>query len=178
MDCWARFCESRGDLTAAEQCYRESGDTLGLTRVACAGGNDSLAQAAEAAESSQDRAACLYVARRLHAEGQTQEAAHLYAAAGSHSLAARAAMSNGSMDSEILALASRSGSRATMAEAARHLEQRGHPGRAAQLYARAGHTSRAVELCFQHRLFSDLQNIADTLLAGSEKGAASGGGKP
>ena len=177
LDWWARFCESRGDLTAAEQCYRESGDTLGLTRVACAGGNDSLAQAAEAAESSQDRAACLYVARRLHAEGQTQEAAHLYAAAGSHSLAARAAMSNGSMDSEILALASRSGSRATMAEAARHLEQRGHPGRAAQLYARAGHTSRAVEICFQHRLFSDLQNIADTLLAGSEKGGASGGGQ-
>ena len=176
LDWWARFCESRGDLAAAEQCYRESGDTLGLARVACAGGGDALARAAATAESTQDRAACLYVARRLHAEGQTQEAAHLYAAAGSHSLAARAAMSNGAMDSELLALASRSGSRATMAEAARHLEERDHPGRAAQLYARAGHTSRAVEICFQHRLYSDLQNIADALLAGSEKGGAPGDG--
>ena len=174
LDWWARFCESQGDMVAAEQCYRGMRDSLGLARIACIE-SSGLAQAAELAEASQDRAACLYVARRLYAEGQMQEAAHLFAAAGSHSLAARAAMRKGSMDAELLAMASRSGSRTTMAETARHLELRGQQGRAAQLYARAGHTARAVEICFQHRLFSDLQNITDTLLAGSEQNGESGG---
>jgi len=56
-----------------------------------------------------------------------------------------------------------------MVESAAYFEERGMMAQAVELYQKAGNTGRAIDLCFRHRLFDGLRDIADSLSASAER---------
>ena len=55
-----------------------------------------------------------------------------------------------------------------MVESAAYFEERNMPDKAVSLYQKAGNVSRAIDLCFRHRLFESLRGIADSLSANTD----------
>jgi len=161
---YAQYLESKADLEGASREYKKAGDWLSLCRVACF--NRDLDHAQKICEESQDSAACYHVARHLENEGRVKEAIHFFQMAGRASHALRLAQEN-NFDGDLMSLAL-SSDPANMAQAAKYYEQRGQPSKAVVLYIKAGHQKRALEICFQARLFDALRKIADDLSADSD----------
>lgn len=161
---YAQYLESKANLDGAAQEYTKAGDWLSLCRVACF--NKDLDRAHKICEDSQDPAACYHLARHLEAEGRVKEAIHFFQMAGRISHALRLAQEN-AFEGDLMSLALASDA-ANMAQAAKYYEQRNQPSKAVLLYQKAGHQKRALELCFNARLFDALRKIADDLSADSD----------
>jgi len=161
---YAQYLESKTKLDEAAREYKKAGDWLSLCRVACF--NKDLDKAQKICEDSQDPAACYHLARHLEAEGRTKDAIHFFQMAGRISHALRLAQENG-CDGDLMSLALASDPQ-NMSQAAKYYEQRGQPSKAVVLYQKAGNQKRALELCFNARLFDALRKIADDLNADSD----------
>lgn len=161
---YAQYLESKSNLEEAAREYKKAGDWLSLCRVACF--NKDLERAQQICEESGDSAACYHFARHLEAEGRIKEAIHYFSMAGRVQHALRLAQEN-NMESDLMSLAL-SSDPAHMAQAARYYEQRDQPSKAVILYQKAGCQKRALELCFQAKLFESLRQIADGLSADSD----------
>merc|ERR1719401_1108981 len=161
---YAQYLESKANLEGASREYKKAGDWLSLCRVACF--NKDLERAQKICEDSRDPAACYHLARHLEADGRTKDAIRFFQMAGRVSHALRLAQEN-NFDGDLMSLAL-SSDPANMAQAAKYYEQRGQPSKAVQLYVKAGHQKRALEICFQARLFDALRKIADDLSADSD----------
>jgi intraflagellar transport protein 140 len=161
---YAQYLESKANLEGAAREYKKAGDWLSLCRVACF--NKDLERAEKICQDSQDPAACYHLARHLEAEGRVKEAIKFFQLAGRISHALRLAQEN-SFDGDIMHLALASDP-ANMAAAAKHYEQSNQPTKAVTLYQKAGYQKRALELCFNARLFDSLRKIADDLCADSD----------
>ena len=164
---WARFCESVGDLERALDAYQAAGDHLSLVRVYCSQGAFDVA--ARLAEESGDPAAAFHLARTYEARDDAREAVKFFGVAGRYGHAARLARATG-MDAELMHLALRSPPDA-MAASARYFLDRGEPEKAVILFHKAGDLRRAVDLCFDRRLFEPLSTIVDAIAAGEDENA-------
>ena len=156
---WARYRESVGDGDAALRWYRVAGDVLSSVRAYCARGDVDLA--ADRVAESNDPAAAFHLARTMEASGEVGEAIRLFGVAGRHGHAARLARAEG-MDAELMALSLKSPPE-TMRRSAAYFLERGEPEKAAALLHKAGDVNRAVELCFEKRLFEPLGVIVDAV---------------
>merc|ERR1719335_407190 len=94
-----------------------------------------------------------------------KEAIHYFSMAGRVHHALRLAQEN-NFEGDLMSLAL-SSSPQHMAQAARYYEQRDQCSKAVILYQKAGCQKRALELCFQAKLFDALRKIADDLSADS-----------
>ena len=169
------FCESQQRLDAAINYYDKAGDVLALVRVRCyQAQHDESAEARRAAltgaqdlvETSGNAAAALFLARQFETLGQPRDAMRMYEKAGRYKHAVRIARSVGAtQDLARLALQAPVG---TMLEAAGYLESVNELDKAVTLYNKAGESSRALQLCFNHRLFDALRAIADDLKADTD----------
>lgn len=164
---WARFCESVGDLERALDAYQAAGDHLSLVRVYCSRG--AFDDAARLVEESGDPAAAFHLARTYEARDDVREAVTFFGLAGRYGHAARLARATG-MDAELMHLALRSPPDA-MAASARYFLDRGEPEKAVILFHKAGDVRRAVDLCFDRRLFEPLSTIVDAIAAGEDENA-------
>ncbi|GBF91287.1 intraflagellar transport protein [Raphidocelis subcapitata] len=165
---WGRYCESRGALAKALNCYQRTGNHLAICRIHCATGNLQAAEAAVA--SSKSPAAAFHLARIYEAAERPEDAVRCYALAGRHAHGARLAKRCGMLP-ELLALALQS-PQPIMLDAAEHLLAEGNAEGAALLYRKAGRAGRALEVAQAAGLFALVGDIAGA----AEEGAAGGGG--
>ncbi|XRB23736.1 IFT140 protein [Pseudoscourfieldia marina] len=150
---WVKFSEANGTPVAVDGM---SGDVLSQVRSLLAQGN--TAAATKLCDQSNDSAACFYVARAYEAEDNAKEAIRLYTKSGRPSHAVRLARRHG-MDAELLGLAVQ-GDEQSMLDAAEYFESQNQLSRAAHLYRKSGRVSRALEMCFRHQLYDELNDIA------------------
>ena len=144
-----------------------AGDHLSLVRVYCSRG--AFDDAARLVEESGDPAAAFHLARTYEARDDVREAVTFFGLAGRYGHAARLARATG-MDAELMHLALRSPPDA-MAASARYFLDRGEPEKAVILFHKAGDVRRAVDLCFDRRLFEPLSTIVDAIAAGEDENA-------
>eukprot|EP00397_Hematodinium_sp_SG-2012_P002167 GEMP01002173.1.p1 GENE.GEMP01002173.1~~GEMP01002173.1.p1 ORF type:complete len:1212 (+),score=290.70 GEMP01002173.1:310-3945(+) len=156
---YAQFLESKGNLGKAGVEYQKAEDILSLCRIHCF--KNETAKARQLCEESNNQAACYHFARHLEQLGEFKEAMHFYSLTGRVNHSLRIAQEN-HFDNDLLSLALNSTS-ANMIKAAKMYEERGQPSQAVLLYQKAGCQTRALELCFQARLFDALCKIADDL---------------
>ena len=169
----AQFCESHQKLDAALNYYEKAEDYLAMVRVRCYQAQNeaseetrrvALEAAEELVESSSNLAAALFLARQFESLERPRDAMRLYTKANRYNHAVRIARQQG-YDKDVLPLALQA-PRRTMLETAAYLENRGDGNlldAAVTLYHKAGDSSRALQLCFDHRLFDPLRDIADNL---------------
>ena len=110
-------------------------------------------------------ASAFHLARAFEARDAIGEAIAYFSKAGRFGHAMRLATRHG-MDGEAARLALKSvRCEKSAAETARFFLRRGDFTRAASLFAKAGSTRAAAELCFEHDLFEPLAEICENLLA-------------
>ena len=196
----ARCLESEGDAEGALAEYLACGAFLDATRAYCAAGD--LAGAAEtvrraeegvananASETHSDgetpvasragpsrehvlAASAFHLARAFEARDAIGEAIAYFSKAGRFGHAMRLATRHG-MDGEAARLALKSvRCEKSAAETARFFLRRGDFTRAAALFAKAGSTRAAAELCFEHDLFEPLAEICENLLVPVSRGTS------
>jgi intraflagellar transport protein 140 len=156
----AQFLESKGEHEAAAAEYRKAEDHLSLCRLACF--SQGMEAALQICMESGDSSACYHLARHLEADGRPKEAIELYSRSGRVGHALRLAQSH-NLDNELMSLALGSGSANEMLRAGRYCEQSGQPQKAVTLYQKAGYTTRALELCFNAKLYDQLRKIAEDI---------------
>ena len=166
---WAQYAESNQQFDLALEYYGRAGDTLASVRVLCFQGQ--LERAAELVskgegEGASDHAAAYHLARQYEAQDAIKEAVFFYQRAKRFNHAARLAKAHG-MTGELTMLAAQANPK-EMIESAAYFEERNMPDKAVALYQKAGNTSRAIDLCFRHRLFDSLRDIADSLNASTD----------
>jgi len=158
---YAQFLESKGNLDGAATEYRKAEDVLSLCRIHCY--KQETQKARQLCEETGDAAASYHLARHLEGLGEIKEAMHFFSIAGRVNHALRLAQEH-KMDNDIMGLALNS-TPANMVKTAKMYEQREQYSQAVVLYQKAGYQTRALELCFQARLFDALCHIADELNA-------------
>ncbi|CAE7667243.1 Ift140, partial [Symbiodinium sp. KB8] len=161
---WGQFLESNGEPDRAIAYYAKAESTVDLVRVTAAKGD--LDGAAKLVQESGDEAAAYYLARQYELGGNTDAALYFYEKSKRFNHAARLSKASGK-DSQLMALALQS-TKDVMVETAEYFISKGALDKAVTLLHKGGHTSRALDLCFQGQLFDDLQAIADDIGEGDE----------
>jgi intraflagellar transport protein 140 len=133
-------------------------------------------QAIQVVESTNDRAAAYQLARHFENVDRIEEAIKFYSRSGCFSNAIRLAKEH-NLKQMMLGLALRS-TKADMIEvsmscafcveshhfqAAEYYESQNAADKAVTLYHKGGRVSKALDLCFKYRLFSQLAQIAEDL---------------
>lgn len=144
---WARYSESKGDMTKALQCYEAAGDNLSIVRIHCYSG-------------------AFHLARQYEVQERISEAIKYYTMSRRYSHGVRLAKKF-DLDSDLMNLALKS-TQNVMVDTADYLNEKGDYDKAATLYMKGGKLKKAVDMCFNARLFDVLQNIADDLPADSD----------
>jgi len=157
---WAQYCESKGQYDQALKLYMRAQDYLAQVRVLCF--LDQYERAMDVCHETNDPAALYHLARQLEAQGNTRGAIELYSQAGGSNHAIRLARQTGEMPGQLLGLAMHSTPR-LMIDSARHFEEQGDHAKAVALYAKAGETARALELCFEAQLFDALSDMVESI---------------
>ena len=169
LDATRAYCAA-GDLAGAAETVRRAEEG-----VANANANASETRsgretpvASRAAGPSREHvlaASAFHLARAFEARDAIGEAIAYFSKAGRFGHAMRLATRHG-MDGEAARLALKSvRCEKSAAETARFFLRRGDFTRAASLFAKAGSTRAAAELCFEHDLFEPLAEICENLLA-------------
>ncbi|KAM9426484.1 intraflagellar transport protein 140 homolog [Pholidichthys leucotaenia] len=162
---WAQYLESQSKMDSALHFYKCAQDSLSLVRVHCYMGN--IQKASEIANDTGDRAASYHLARHYEGHDDIKQAVHFYTRAQAYNNAIRLCKENG-LDDHLMNLALLSNPE-DMMEAACYYEEKGtHMDRAVSLYHKAGYVSRALELAFATKQFSELQVIAEDLNENSD----------
>jgi len=156
---WAQYLESSQDMSGALEYYAAAGDSLSQTRVHCYCGD--MARAKAIVDDTKNAAAAYHLARQYENQEQIDEAIQYYSKAGTYNSAIRIAKENDRKE-ELLGLALRS-TKSDMIEAAQFYESQGSIDRAVTLYHKGGRVARALELCFEHKLFQNLADISEDL---------------
>jgi len=123
-----------------------------------------LDAAEQLVETSGNVAAAFFLASQYEALERPRDAMRLFSKAGRYNHAVRIARAQG-YDKELQALALQAPKR-TMLETAAYLQGRGEANlldSAVTLFHKAGDSSRALQLCFNNKLFDSLRAIADDL---------------
>ena len=118
-------------------------------RVLCFRGEH--AKAAALVTESGDLAGAYHLAKQYEAQEDIREAVQYFQLAKRYNHASRLARAHG-LTGELSSLALQAPPK-MMAESAAYFEERNMPAQAVELYQKAGNTSRAIDLCFRHRLF-------------------------
>ena len=171
LDATRAYCAA-GDLAGAAETVRRAEEG-----VANANANANASEtrsgretpvASRAAGPSREHvlaASAFHLARAFEARDAIGEAIAYFSKAGRFGHAMRLATRHG-MDGEAARLALKSvRCEKSAAETARFFLRRGDFTRAASLFAKAGSTRAAAELCFEHDLFEPLAEICENLLA-------------
>lgn len=161
---WAKYCESLGETDRAFKLYEQIGDALSMVRILCYTGR--YVVAGEEVERMCDPAAAFHLARQFESQDRITEAIKYYTMAKRFSHGVRLAKRY-QLDSELMNLALKS-TPLVMIDAADYLCEKGEHDKAATLYMKGGKLSKAVEMCFNGKLFDVLQHIADDLEAGAD----------
>ena len=122
---------------------------LASVRVLCFRGEH--AKAAALVTESGDLAGAYHLAKQYEAQEDVREAVQYFQLAKRFNHASRLARLHG-LTGELSSLALQAPPK-MMAESAAYFEERNMPAQAVELYQKAGNTSRAIDLCFRHRLF-------------------------
>ncbi|KAJ3331298.1 hypothetical protein HDU76_003527 [Blyttiomyces sp. JEL0837] len=139
---WAQYEETRGGFQEALKFYGDGDDVLSIVRLYCVSGK--MAQAIDLANSSGNPAAAYYIARQYEREEKIPEAINFYGQARCFTQAIRLAKDY-NLVNQLISFALQV-DRDTMLDV-----------------ARAGHFSKAIELCFQAREFQMLEDLAQSL---------------
>jgi intraflagellar transport protein 140 len=169
---WAQYNESIGHKAKAQDFYTKAGDHLNLVRLACY--EEDLERAAQLAEQSGSPAAAYHLARHLESLGDVQAAVRLYAKSQCYNHAIRLAKVYG-MDAELMSFALQAAP-SLKVDVGGYFEAKGEVDKAAQLYSKAGDTSRALELCLSPS--SSASASFEVLFSMVEALQAQGGGSP
>lgn len=165
---YAQYLESKHRLDDAINEYHKAEDWLSMCRIACFHNDEQ--RAIQVCDESEDPAACCHLARHYEADGRARDAIRLYARAGCTKHALRLAQEH-KLESDIMNLALSSGKATLQSQSARYYEQQGNPealNKAVMLHQKAGNTERALELCFQGKLFDQLGKLSEDLSAESD----------
>lgn len=157
---WAQYCESNGQYEESLKYYEMANDTLALVRVHCYRGD--FEKAAEICNTTQDKAACFHLARQYEAQDMGRQAIQFYTRAKRFNHGIRLAKEQ-DLDTELMQLALESQNKELQYDVARHFEAKGLLDQAVVLLQKAGRLTRALELCFNGRLFEALRSIVDNL---------------
>lgn len=157
---WAQYLESSHDMQNALEYYSAASDTLSQVRVHCF--CDDLRQARALVESTGDKAAAYHLARQFENQDAVDEAIKFFSMSGCYNNAIRLAKDHG-LKQDLMGLALQS-TKADMVEAAQFYEQdRKLIEKAVTLYHKGGRVGRALELCFEHKLYGPLADISADL---------------
>ena len=165
---WAQYSESQGEFDLALEYYAKAGDVLARVRVLCFRGE--LDAAADLVNQSGDDAGAYHLAKMYEAQDAIRDAVQYFQLAKRYNHAARLARAHG-LTGELANLALQSDPK-MMGESAAYFEEHNMPDKAVALHVKAGNTSRAIDLCFRHRLFDSLRNIADSINASTDPSLA------
>lgn len=167
---WAQHCESNGNYESAIACYKRAESAVDLVRVYCF--SDDFASAADAVMQADpfDPGAAFHLARQYELRNDVKNAIHFFNRAGRHNHSVRLAIEN-EQDHDISNLAMMSNEKNVLTRAARYCEAKGMAEQAVTLFQKAGHVSKALDICFACNLFETLRQIADGL---GDDSAASG----
>ncbi|KAI9354065.1 hypothetical protein DFJ73DRAFT_959062 [Zopfochytrium polystomum] len=167
---WGQYEETRGNYVEALRFYEDAEDVLSIVRLHCAAGKIARvrtkylarsahsAKAIDLARGSSNAAASYYIARQFEKEGKISDAINFYGQAKCYTQAIRLAKEH--HQHGFLISFALQGNRDTMLDAAEFLEKSSQNiDKAIIMYHRAGHSGKAIELCFQHREFSTLEEI-------------------
>lgn len=157
---WARYLESTGDLEGARSYYKYADDYLSVIRILCY--DNSINEAIDVVERSDDRAAAFHLARHFEANGDYEQAVTFFTRASSYNTAIRLAREH-EMNDKLANLALLAGGN-ELVDTARYYENlEGHADKAVMLYHKAGLIGRALDLAFRTEQFSALDLIAKDL---------------
>lgn len=160
----AQFYEANGKMEQAETHYEQAEDYQSMVRLKCFKGQ--YKEAETIATVHQNPPAAYFLASQYEAQDKPKEAIRMYSEAGRYNHAVRLARANG-FDKEILSLALQASPR-VMIESARYLEDKQMFEQAVTLYQKGGQSSKALEICFEAKLFDSLRSIADDLGEGTD----------
>eukprot|EP00911_Craspedida_sp_UC1_P000801 UC1_evm1s613 len=162
---WARYLESvEQDIAGAHKYYAAAEDTLAMVRLHMVGGDEHTAK--RLIDKTDSQSGAYYLAQRFEADDRVADAVKFYQRAGCYAHGIRLAKEAG-MQAEVISLAMQA-SPAEQISAAEFCESNGMPEKAAQLYARGGLVSRALELCFTHNLYAALAELSEKLDADAD----------
>lgn len=147
--------EQNNNVNSAMELYQLSGDDLGLARLALR--QNDFDTAIAIAENG-DATVVRHIALHLEGVGEAQRAVSLFTRGGMLDDAMRLAKQYG-MHSEIVETALDSGDLGQIGKCANWLEDCGQLVRAAQLHAKDGNKSKALELCL--RIGDDSDDVVD-----------------
>ena len=145
MSWLAQKHEQANNVNSAMELYQLAGDDLGLVRLAL---RQNDVDTAIAIAENGDATVVRQVALHLEGEGEAQRAISLFTRGGMLGDAMRLAKQYG-LHSEIVEAALNSGDPKQIGKCADWLEECGQLARAAQLYAKDGNNSKALELCLR-----------------------------
>jgi intraflagellar transport protein 140 len=124
--------------------------------------SDRIEKARELVDKTGDRAGAYHLARQYEDVGRFEEAIKFFTKSECYNNAIRLAKEHG-MRTEMLSLALRS-TKADMIEAAEYYESQPNSiDKAVTLYHKGGRVTKALELCFKHKLYQELGSIAEDL---------------
>ncbi|XP_059152845.1 intraflagellar transport protein 140 homolog [Physella acuta] len=157
---WGQYMESTGDMESAIQYYQTAGDNFSLVRIHCYCSNTD--KAAEICTTTNDRAACYYLARQYENQNQIKEAITFFQKAKAYGSAIRLCKEHGFEDQ--LLNCALLGRPEDIMEAARYYETKtGQQHKAVMMYHKAGNYSKALELAFTTKQYESLQQISSEL---------------
>ncbi|KAJ3192140.1 hypothetical protein HK101_006975 [Irineochytrium annulatum] len=157
---WGQYEESRGNFADALKFYNDADDVLSMVRVHCFCGN--LGPALDLSRRSENPAAAYYIARQYEKDNKISEAIEFYTLAKCFIQAIRLAKTY-KLTNQLINLALQ-GPKNCMVDVAMYFESSAQNlDKAITLYHRAGQTSKAIEMCFQTKQFSILEEIAQNL---------------
>ncbi|EKX53449.1 hypothetical protein GUITHDRAFT_84428 [Guillardia theta CCMP2712] len=155
----AKYFESKQKLDVALNYYKQAEDFMSIVRIRCFQRNFEAAE--EVVNESGSGPAAYYLASQYEAMEKPKDAIRLFSKSGRYNHAVRLARENG-LDKELLPLAIRCNKR-VMLECAKYLEERQMYEQAVVLYKNGGNSSRALQICFDAKLFDSLRAISDDL---------------
>jgi intraflagellar transport protein 140 len=142
---WASYCESIGDLDQAAQQYETAGDIANFVRLACKKGDWSAAS--HAVLNSGNSSAAYQLAVLYEKGGKMNEAFQFYVKSGVLRQAIRLCKGHAEASDELVKLALKTDSVSFVLDCATFFHERGHLGKAAELFHKGGQTARALSLC-------------------------------
>eukprot|EP00960_Hanusia_phi_P037600 753028-Hanusia_phi.AAC.2 len=155
----AKYFESKQKLDVALNYYKLAEDFMSIVRIRCFQRNFEAAE--EVVNESSSGPAAYYLASQYEAMERPKDAIRLFSKSGRYNHAVRLARECG-LDKDLVPLAIQCNKR-VMLECAKYLEERQMYEQAVVLYKNGGNSSRALQLCFDAKLFDSLRAISDDL---------------